>query len=257
MDRHFSLIPLTTLLIASPTAAQAQASLEYPEGARLAFVQSFSGLTQVTAGRGTLLYRAAGSEVVNKRRGKLPPNHPLYVGDGFLETWDVVLVKTRITRDGGPAFYVVFTEGSSGDYGFRVIREGGTDESEQLYGEVLALTGDGVAYTFRRTNSMFAKRQQWTFANGEFHEVSQPFYAVVMKAPTLVDVVLLDAPSGRAPVGRVPKGTTVDVLLTDGVERADAMFFLVRTPAGLTGWVRVPIVQYKATVFPGLFWWGD
>lgn len=264
MARSVLTIVAALLLAGSPTGPrQPIQRLEYPTTAKEEFVQAFSQLARLDTSSGTLLYRAEDAEVVNIKRGELPPNHQLFVDDG-LDMYDVVLVSTRINGADSARHYVVFTEGPSGDYGFYVVRaradvaiEERTGGMDQIPGEVLAIPGDGSAYSFNRTNSTFAKRRKWAFTDGAFRELAQPFYLVGLKSVTLRNVTVFGSRLNAQPVAQLSEGTKVQVLLTDDVETGDGIMYLISTPSGLVGWIRVPVTQYRGTVIAGLFYWGD
>lgn len=233
--------------------AQAKHQARYPTEARSEFESGFPGLATTVAGTGSILYSPSQTVVINQQRRALPHHHGAFCDDG-LECYDVVLIQAQLWGD---TTLVVFTEGPSGDPAFYCLGSDGRRLGRLLPGEVLALPGDGSVFTFARYNNAFPKRSRWRIREDGFEEVQQPFYRVNLASRTLKEVTLRSRPDAGDVVAELARGTRLTVVLTPGVEEADGMDFLVSTGSGLLGWVRVPVLQYQATVLEGIFWWGD
>lgn len=222
----------------------------------------FQNLEYLKDGMAVVAYAPKHTRVIDKKRSALPKNDPLYFDDGF-EADDTVLLKTRLGPE-QPAVYVLFSEGPSADPEFFFIladnvRAGRTDKLwAHVWGTALAIPGYDAVYAAGRYNTTFTQRRKYVVNGNGLKEVAQPYYYVGLKTHTRAPITLFASPEARHEVAHLPKGSRVEVLLTDGeLDDKRRACYLLKTPFGLTGWIWIPVSQYQSRVIEGISFWGD
>ena len=248
-DVRLPLIGLLCLNLAAPPGQLSAADLEAQQ--RQAFVAAFVRPRSITAGMSTILFDGTAT-VVNKRRAALHESHPAYFGGGFEED-DVVLVEEAIQ---GRRYFVVQTDGPSADPAFYFIDAATRKEGGWIPGDILVLSTTGALHVFQRSDSLFAKRTEWRFADGRVTELRPPEYKIGLRTITTDTLVVTDRLAGRA-IARLEKNAPIEVISSDDKDRDGATAFLVRTSAGQVGYVLVPHRQCPESVVLGLCWMGD
>lgn len=196
--------------------------------------------------------------VINRQRGKFPTGDMLYNDDPFVAN-DIVLLRTRLRAEDAIQYFVVFTEGGSHDPMFYFIPDTASAGAytASVPAEVLIMPGHGMLYTLGHANRTFRMRQKYALKGSRFVEVSQPYYAVGMTSKAMVPLKLTSQPGGGTLVAELPRGSPVEILLSDDKESNDfTRSYLARTPFGLVGWITVQIHQ-EADVLEGIFFEGD
>lgn len=218
---------------------------------------AFSGLTFID---GTLVaYGDRTAKVINKKCSELDHSHPLYTTDEFgsFGSEDTLLLQTQLSETDHQTFYVLFSEGPSADPQFIFIK---ANEPKKVWaaGTALAIPGNGSVYVSNRFNNNFTRRQKFSFTPSGLIEVKQPYSYVGIKTQTLTPLTLYFDSSATKPVAQLPKGSSIEVILTDEKSNnAKETRYLVKTPFGLLGWVWIPSFQNNSTVIDGIFFQGD
>jgi hypothetical protein len=220
--------------------------------------KAFPSLLMLKTGRAFVAYENREAKLVNRKRCDLDASHPLFVNDE-LEADDILVMQMKIGEKDRQIFYILFSEGPSADPGFYFIK---TDRPNEVWadmpGTALALYGNGVAYVSNRCNNMFTKRTKYLFSDTGIMEVHQPYFYVGLSTHTLAPLTLFDSPKENQIIAQLPKGTPVEVLLTDDArDERRRTCFLIKTPFGLLGWAWIPETQYKAETIEGISFWGD
>jgi hypothetical protein len=229
---------------------------DFPEEGAKAFIATYPELDSIRAGDGLLLFPKGSAERIATTRSKLPKNHPLYADDDLAQ-FDRVLIRTRLSSTDSRAYFVLFTDGGSGDPAFYVIAEGDSVSSNEVWGEILALPASGQFAVYQRTNSDFAKRNPVRLDRGALLAVPMPSYHVGLRSITTDTLPLTRTRSDSTIVARIPKGAVVEVLATNDSTTTRGTAFLVRTSAGLRGWAHLQVLQCPAAVIRGICFMGD
>lgn len=207
---------------------------------------------------GHVYYDAATTKLINRQRGTYSTTDMLFADDVNI-TGDIVLFKTKISPGDAIAYYVVFTEGGSHDPEFYFIPDTSStgDPGPSVPAEILILPGNGIVYTLAHANRTFLMHQKFVLKGAEFVEVQQPYYYVGLTTTTLIPVKLTSLPTGGAVVAELPKGSTIEILLSNEKEfQGGRPSYLARTPFGLVGWLNYEIHQ-TADVLEGIYFEGD
>ncbi|HEY6022235.1 MAG TPA: hypothetical protein VIY48_20920 [Candidatus Paceibacterota bacterium] len=218
---------------------------------------SFSALKFI---EGTLVaYGDRSAKVINRKRSQLDHAHPLFVADDF-EADDILLLQTKLSETDTQTFYVLFSEGPSADPEFYFIKTSTPDKIwASLPGTAISIPGNGSVYVSNRFNNTFTKRSKYTLTAKGLTEVKQPYFYVGLKTHTLSPLTLYTSPASTDVIAQLPKGSEVEVLLTDDRrdDKQHRTCFLIKTPFGLLGWAWIPESQYASSVIEGLGLWGD
>lgn len=216
---------------------------------------SFSALKFI---EGTLVaYGDRSAKVINKKRSELDRAHPLFVADDF-EANDILLLQTKLSESDLQTFYVLFSEGPSADPEFIFIKNSAPNKIwASLSGTALSIPGNGSVYVSNRFNNTFTKRTKYALTAKGFTEVKQPYFYVGLKTRTLSPLTLYASPASTEVVAQLPKGSEIEVLLTDNKPDKHRTCFLIKTPFGLLGWAWIPESQYASSVVEGISFWGD
>jgi len=147
----------------------------------------------------------------------------------------VNLIVTHIHGNNSDEFLIKHWPGPSGDptYVFCRIENGDTLFFGQFGADKIIVPGNGFVYTERRSNEMFNKKRKYKLIDNGFVEIKQPFYSVDIQSKVVQDVVLYSDTSMVVPIVHLAKGQEVQVLLNSDD------YYLIETPLGLTGWVRI------------------
>ena len=217
--------------------------------------KSFSGLQVLQEGMAEVRFHGDHTKVINKARHQFEKTSPLH--DGSYKSNDIVLIKTRFSSD-DDWYYVLFSEGP-GDEPILYLLAADTSENRRviLSGHEAIIPGNGYIYTRNRFNNTFLKRRKYVFKKGELVEIKQPFYYVGLTSKTVQPLILYDDKTAKNEVARLPADYEVEVLLTDETREGDSKWYLVRTPFGLTGWVKIKIYNLSQDVIEDLRYLGD
>ncbi len=158
---------------------------------------------------------------------------------------------------GAHEWYVVdYDAGPSVDPTFYLYREAdlAAGDSAQplasLPGTQLYIPGNGALYLAGHSNSMFDRRRKFELRDGVIAETPQPYLAVDLTSRAKVALTLYASQTLQQPVASLPVGSELTVVLADGD------YYLLRTPFGLLGWVKIESTQ-ASEVVEGLFFAGD
>lgn len=122
----------------------------------------------------------------------------------------------------------------------------------QLQGLHFAFPGNGNIYVDGHTNTMFDVRQKYEWHNGSFSLVKQPVNFVGLNATTRVSISLFSTQEYKQSVATLPKDSAILVVINEGEH------YLVKSPFGLVGWVRIPNgAEQKDSPIDGIFYAGD
>ena len=85
--------------------------------------------------------------------------------------------------------------------------------------------------------------------------MKQPFYWVGLESKAKKDLVLYSGKDGKETVARLPKGSALTVVMTEGGEGES--WYLIKTPFGLVGWLKVEGGSQEADTIEGLYFQGE
>lgn len=213
--------------------------------------QSFSELDSLKESYFTIRFDKKISTIVNKKI-----DHP---EEGY---WTQDVITTRLNKNIDETIIVEFDPGPSDDPGFVFYRENKTNKQReyinQVNGDELIITHNGFFYTKTASNNMFVKRSKFQYDGKTITETPQAFYYVGLQTITLKPFTLYSDTKCTKAVANIPKNYQVEVL----VNTED--LYLLKTPFGLTGWVKIPSSQtdesydvMQGTGIKGLFFRGD
>lgn len=213
--------------------------------------QSFSDLDSLKESYFTLRFDKKISTVLNQKK-----NHP---EEGY---WTQDVIATRLNKSIDETIIVEFDPGPSDDPGFVFYRENKTTKQReyinQVGGDELIITHNGFFYTLTSSNNMFLKRCKFQYDGKTITETPQAFYYVGLQTTTLKNFTLYSDTQCTKAVANIPKNYQIEVLVN-----VDDLY-LLKTPFGLTGWVKIPNAQsdesfdmMQGTGIKGLFFRGD
>ena len=170
------------------------------------------------------------------------------------ETVSEDMVKVLVTKldiRQPDEYLVMFDPGPSEDPAFGLFRIQGDsliplkDENGQEFwvgGLDMILPGYGSFYVTGHINNMFDMRRKFIVDGGVVREVRQPFYYVGLDSETTQAVKLYASTRLDEVVAYLPQGAKVSVLINQGD------YYLVKTPFGLVGWIKVDDYAYETPV---------
>lgn len=217
------------------------------------FIAQFPRLARLSHGWGTVLYPPEGTEVINKLRSELPPSHPLYLINDFSAD-DRVLLRRVLPNASGKPYFLVSSDGPSGDPEFYLADAVTGLETSGVWGEVLAISADGELTMFQRTNSDFPKRKRVLVEDGELKDAPQSRFVLNFRSIVLDSLRLERSEHDRTVVARLARGDSVVVLEAAG---EGEMLLWLQTARGVRGFVRLPSSQCPRAIVRGLCYLGD
>lgn len=188
-----------------------------------------------------ILYNPAITTIINKDM-----THP----EGGIKT--IHVLETKINKS-DQRYLIEYNEGASDDPQFIIYKEAGGKLTNIFFsfGTGLIIPGNGYVYISGHTNNMFDERKKYAFNNGKLTEVKQPFRYVGLDTKTTREVTLYSSQEQKGIVANLSVGSPVTILLNDHEG------YLIKTPFGLVGWVRIKNVSNEESPFTGLFYAGD
>ena len=237
-----ALSALLCILSTAPTMA-GEGPRANPDQSKESLKIGFSTLAFLEAEGGLVAYNSRGSKVINQKLSALPNTHPLHAV--FAESRDrtaVLMVETRLEgADAAPSYIVYSANECCPEFRFYTTTPTARHLGS-LAGTALSVPGNGSVYVASRQNATYTRRGKYRFSAQGFTEIRQPFHSVGFRTKTLKPIVLLAAPEGTEEVARLPAGAEIEGVLFDPAKPLDSANYLVRTPFGLLGWVRIPRV---------------
>lgn len=194
------------------------------------------------------------TEVFNTELGKLPSDDPFHYSSNEPPAHDIKLLTTKIDKNSDNKFCVVFSWGPSFDPEFKIYEE--SDPKNAIFriqAKKLYINGSSSVYSEGHTNNFYNHRKKYSFKNGQFTEVAQPFYYVGLNTESSAPLTIWQSPQMQKEVARIPANYPIEVL----VNQEGSNMYLVKTDFGLTGWVELKGMMRGQTNIKGLFYAGD
>ncbi|GBG13348.1 sorbosone dehydrogenase [Novimethylophilus kurashikiensis] len=163
-------------------------------------------------------------------------------------------LRTQLLGLGKGFFTIDCDSGGSWDPGctFLLENEGKLKKVFQTLGLRFALPGNGNIYVEGHNDTMFNVRKKYGWHDGKCIEIKQPFNFVGLDTTTREPIELFSSQEYKQIVATLPKGSPVTVLLNEGEH------YLVKTPFGLLGWVKIRDgVQQAESPIAGIYFAGD
>jgi hypothetical protein len=210
----------------------------------LTIAQSFEGLKSWQYKEGIKIFYQPNSTVLL--------NQKLEDEAGF----DIIAsLETKLMQNSKEIFVVVFSSGPSDDPGFSIYRKedfkNKKDPIDHFSGLELTIPGNGAVYLSGHTNNMFNMRKKYTYQKGKFVEVKQAFYYVGIKNKAKADFNIYADTNLKSIVAAIKKDSEVEVLINQGD------YYLIKTPFGLTGWIKIGNGAMNNEFIQGIFYAGD
>lgn len=161
------------------------------------------------------------------------------------------LIKTRLDRTSGKQYIIGFSTGMSMDPGFSITRVDSSGEANigGAAGTRMMIPGNGAIYVTGHTNDMVMTRAKYVLKNGKLRYIKQPFEYIGLVTKTLATVKLFGSRQYKTIVAILPRDRNIEVILRDGQN------YLVKSPFGLIGWVRIKS-GYQSPI-SGIYFAGD
>ncbi len=195
----------------------------------------------------TLYYDPKNSEVLNVKH---PNADDLGEGGIYISR----PLRTQLLGTGKGYFTIDCDSGGSWDPGCTVLQEsnGKLNEVIRIPGLRFAFPGNGNIYVEGHNNTMFNVRQKYEWRDGSFSAVKQPFNYVGLDTTTREPIDIFTTQDYKQIVAALPKGSSISVVLNQGEH------YLVKTPFGLLGWVRIRCcAMQEASPIVGIYYAGD
>jgi hypothetical protein len=217
----------------------------------------FPGLTKMEFPGGSIYYRADISVEINKLYRNLDPRDPLFDSTSAMAD-DPVLIKSPITAGSDEKFIFAFTWGPSDDFSFDIYRDDRRrTRVGSMGGYTMYVPGNGYVYVEGHTNNAYNHRKKYKFENRRLVEARQAFYYVGLKTYITAPMKLYTDTAYTEVVASLMENQPVEVLIAIFNKRDWSKHdFLLRTPFGLTGWIRISNT-YPRTNIKGIFYAGD
>ncbi len=166
------------------------------------------------------------------------------------------VLRGELLGKGKGQFIIGCDSGMSADPSCTILKEnenGHTQEVGQISGLNFVLPGNGYIYVTGHTNNMFNQRKKYEWKNNQFSEVAQSSYYVGLESRTTKAIQLLESKTSSKVVASLPADAQVTVLTNEGD------YYLVKTPFGLTGWLKLSIENgmMENTPIKDLYFRGD
>jgi hypothetical protein len=162
------------------------------------------------------------------------------------------MLKTRIDSTKKEEVFIDFDPGPSVDPEIVVTRVGSKEPAGYVPGLNFYIPGTGAIYATGHTNTNFDVRRKYVLQGNKLVESKQPFYWVGLESKAKKDLVLYSGKDQKEVVARLPKGSAVTVVLNEGES-----WYLLKTPFGLVGWLKIEVTSQEADTIEGLFFAGD
>jgi len=162
------------------------------------------------------------------------------------------MLKTRIDRGKSEEIFIDFDPGPSVDPEIVVTRVGSTEPAGYVPGLNFYIPGTGAIYASGHTNNNFDTRTKYVLQGDKLVESKQPFYWVGLESKAKKDLVLYSGKDQKEVVARLPKGSAVTAVLNEGES-----WYLLKTPFGLVGWLKIEVLSQEADTIEGLYFAGD
>jgi hypothetical protein len=161
------------------------------------------------------------------------------------------LLATYLDDKREQLYSIGFNPGPSDDPSFEIWPFGKRDQMVSMSGLSLYLPGNGSVYVSGHTNNMFDMRRKFERVNGQWQETKQPFYFVGKESKTLKAITLYGELGLKTEVAKLPPGAAITVLINQDD------YFLLKTPFGLTGWMKLEEYSQLAETLEGIYFAGD
>jgi hypothetical protein len=161
-------------------------------------------------------------------------------------------LRTRIDRAKSEEVFIDFDPGPSVDPSIVVTRVGTEEPAGSIPGLRFYIPGTGAIYASGHTNTMFDVRRKYVLQGDKLVEVKQPFYWVGLESKAKKNLVLYSGKDGKETVAHLPKGSALTVVLSEGES-----WYLIKTPFGLMGWLKIAGGSQEADTIEGLYFQGD
>ncbi len=170
--------------------------------------------------------------------------------DGF-ETTRVI--KTRINSSSTHNYIITYDDFPSGDPAFTFYKTSNDTliRIERIPGTELYIPGNNQLYVSGHTNNLFDQKKKYVLNDDQITEVEQPYNYVGIESSLETDIILYQDFSLETELARLTKGTTVSVLA------AKENNFLIKTPFGLLGWIKIESNLYPGTPIKEIYFAGD
>ena len=167
------------------------------------------------------------------------------------------VIETRLDVNSDDRYIIRYFEGLSGDPVFTIFKKtkDGLVEMGSFGGTDIIIPGNGNIYTAGHINSMFNIRRKYVLTATGIKEVPQPLLYVGIKAKIRKPISIYSTKALKDTVAKLPKGSTVEVLVSDG------KLYLIKTDFGLLGWYDAsnhqPLGLNQNNPIPDLYFKGD
>ena len=164
------------------------------------------------------------------------------------------MLKFRTTSKSKTWYYLDYSEGPSDDPTFIFTNAADMKKTSEIGATSIHIPGNGSLYFERRMNTVVPKEKgKITLQNGVFKELAQPFYYIGKETVTLKPIVLYTDHTFTKKVAGLGKGSKVTAVMAKPL----SPHVLVKTPFGLTGWVKDASTPFEARVLKGIYQTGD
>lgn len=222
-----------------------------------AFLVSFPQLERLGGMGGVVMFPAGTAEIVNRLRSSYPQNSPMWQDTSGIGIDDRVLVRMRLPLGSGREYYIVHTDGGSGDPAMYLLDGESPEASEWAMGEVLAILPSGEIWQYQRYNSIYPRRKPMRFLAGRLVEIDSTHSLIDLRTTALAPFKLRRGPEDSTVVAEIAIGDSLVVV--EGYDPAGpyGALLYVRTSAGIEGWVLVNGPQCNFGLIKGICFLGD
>lgn len=166
--------------------------------------------------------------------------------------WPIIrVVQTKIDRTSKDTYFIDYDPGPSCDPGFFIVPSGQKRPIGSIGTDHIIIPGNGFIYSIGRSNQHFSVHRKFVLKKGKIVEIPQPFHFVGMETKAKQKIVLRSRKEGGHLVATIPKDGKLTVLINEGDH------YLVKTPFGLIGWIKIEPGSQTAVSVEGIFFLGD
>ncbi len=211
----------------------------------------FPGLTEMEFTGGSIFYNLELAEPISKMNRIYNTRDPAAANAKIIDEGPV-LIRSRLSPESEDIFEISFKWGPGSTNNFNIKKIGGRrTEPAFFHGDKMYIPGNGYIYVEGHVNSAFNHRRKYRWEDGRFWEAPQAAYYVGLKTYITAPLKLYRDTTYTEVVASLSENQPVEVLIVGNSWKKND--FLLKTPFGLTGWVRID-ETYPRTALEGIFY---
>lgn len=173
----------------------------------------------------------------------------------YSRNWRVAEWNESFSQAG---FTIYFSPGPSEDPEFIFIDHTGK-RLGYIAGLKLEIHSDQIIYASGHSNTMYNKKRMYIIEVDTILEISQPFYHVGQKGNLLRNIDVFSDESLKQKQQQINQGEEIEIVfaLSGGKDESFEKIYLIKTNAGIMGYIRIENEDSYGALMEGFFYAGD